>query len=69
MLIQKDIYNGKYNLLNFLCRYYFKIKNTIANKKITLNICNFTKADSLYKKVILELLDKLFKGMKPYVFS
>lgn len=51
MQIQKDTYNGNIIYLYINRRYYFKIKKTIANKTITLNICNFTKAESLYSKV------------------
>lgn len=36
--------------------YYFTVTGIPANQPITINICNFTKARSLYER-----------GMKPYI--
>lgn len=71
MLILVAIINGflHFILLNFY-RYYFKVFKTKRLTTIKINICNFTKTDSLYEKVMhLSENNNIFKGMKPYVYS
>ena len=53
MLIHVAIINGLFNFILFdFYRYYFKVFKTKRLTTIKINICNFTKTDSLYEKVL-----------------